>query len=181
MTGFQEFEILSRWRKYQFYSVVLSSFITRITAQSYSLGWGWEVVKDRDSLKHVHKVIANAPLGLPYLLRTFFRLAQSIALSKGTTIRLAKGLKMPCSDLRSILGHLLTCVQTSSRKYQTSKRLLDAYQIFHGLNAYNKFEGGIYLRFRRKKNCFNYGIIIVFRIKVRELTSFEFVHLDAAR
>ena len=117
MTGFQEFEILSRWRKYQFYSVVLSSFITRITAQSYSLGWGWEVVKDRDSLKHVHKVIANAPLGLPYLLRTFFRLAQSIALCKGTTIRLAKGLKMPCSDLRSILGHLLTCVQTSSRKY----------------------------------------------------------------
>ena len=181
MTGFQELEIMSRCRKYQLYSVVLSSFKTRITVQSYSLGWGWEVVKDRDSLKHVQKVIATTPLGLPYLLRMFFRLAQSIAVCKGTAIRLAKGLKMPCSDLRSILGHLLTCVQTSSRKYQTSTRLLDVSQIFHGLNAYNKFEGGIYLRFRRKKNCFNNGIIIIFRIKVRELTSFEFVHLDAAR
>ena len=28
-------------------------------------------------------------------------------------------------------------------------------------------------------NCFNNGIIIIFRIQVRELTSFEFVHLDA--
>ena len=88
---------------------------------------------------------------------------------------------MPCSDLRSILGNLLTCVQTSSRTYQTSTRLLDAYQIFHGLNAYNKFEGGIYLRFRRKTNCLNNGIIIIFRIQVRELTSFEFVQLDVAR
>ena len=171
---------MSSWRKYQLYSVVLSSFKTRITVQSCSLGWGWEVVKDRDSLKHVHKVIANTLLGLLYLLRTFFRLAQSIAVCKGTAIRLAKGLRMSCSDLRSILEHLLTCVRTSSWKYQTSTCLLDAYHIFHGLNACNKFEGGIYLRFRRKKNCFNYGIIIIFRIKVRELASFEFVHLDAA-
>lgn len=81
---------MSRWRKYQLYSAVLSSFKTRITVQSCSLGWGWEVVKDRDSLKHVHKVIATTPLGLPYLLRTFFRLAQSIAVRKGTTTRLAK-------------------------------------------------------------------------------------------
>ena len=90
MTGFQEFQILSRWRKYQLYSAVLSRFKTRITVQSYSLGWGWEVVKERDSLEHVHKVIATTPLGLPYLLRTFFRLVQSIAVCKGTTIRLVK-------------------------------------------------------------------------------------------
>ena len=89
-SGFREFEIMSRWRKYQLYSAVLSSFKTRITVQSYSLGWGWEVVKDRDGLKHVHKVIATTPLGLPYLLRTFFRLAQSITVCKGTTTRLAK-------------------------------------------------------------------------------------------
>ena len=42
---------MSSWRKYQLYSAVLSSFKTRITVQSYSLGWGWEVVKDRDSLR----------------------------------------------------------------------------------------------------------------------------------
>ena len=134
------------------YSVVLSSFKTRITLQSYSLGWGWEVVKDKNSLRHVHKVIANTPLGLPCLLRMFFQLAQSTAVCKGTTIRLAKGLRMSCYDLRSILGHLLTCVRTSSWKYQTSTRLLDAYQIFHGLNACYKFEGSTYLKFGRKKN-----------------------------
>ena len=181
MTGFQEFEILSRWRKYQLYSAVLSSFKTRITVQSYSLGWGWEVVKDRDSLTHVHKVIANTPLGLPCLLRMLFQLAQSTAVGKGTAIKMAKGLTMSCSDLRSILGHLLTCVRTSSWKYKTSTNLLDAYKIFHGLNVCNKFEGSIYLRSRRKTNCFNNGIIIIFCIQVRELTSFEFVHLDVAR
>ena len=172
---------MSSWRKYQLYSAVLSSFKTRITVQSCSLGWGWEVVKDRDSLKHVYEVIANTPLGLPCLLRMFFQLAQSTAVCKGTAIKMAKGLRMSCSDLRSILGHLLTCVRTSSWKYQTSTCLLDTYHIFHGLNACNKFEGGIYLRFGRKKNCFNYGIIIIFRIEVRGLTCFEFVHLGAAR
>ena len=138
---------MSSWRKYQLHSAVLSSFKTHIAVQSYSLGWGWEVVKDRDSLKHVHKVIANSPLGLPCLLRMFFQLAQSTAVCKGTAIKLAKGLRMSCSDLRSILEHLLTCVRTSSWKYKTSTCLLDAYHIFHGLNACNKFEGGIYLRF----------------------------------
>ena len=49
------------------------------------------------------------------------------------------------------------------------------------LNVCNKFEGSIYLRFRRKTNCFNNGIIIIFGIQVRELTSFGFVHLDVAR
>ena len=129
----------------------------------------------------MHKVIANTPLGLPCLMRMFFQLAQSTAVGKGTAIKMAKGLTTSCSDLRSILGHLLTCVRTSSWKYKTSTNLLDAYKIFHGLNVCNKFEGSIYLRFRRKTNCFNNGIIIILCIQVRELTSFEFVHLDVAR
>jgi len=56
--------------------------------------WGWEVIKDRDSLKHVNKVIANTPLGLLCLLHVFFQLAQSTADRKGTAIRLAKGLRI---------------------------------------------------------------------------------------
>ena len=49
--------------------------------------WCWEVIKDRDSLKHVNKVIANTPLGLLCLLHVFFQLAQSTADRKGTAIR----------------------------------------------------------------------------------------------
>ena len=56
---------------------------------------GWEVVKDRDSLEHVNKAIANTPLGLFCFLHVFFQLAQSTADRKGTAIRLAKGLKIP--------------------------------------------------------------------------------------
>ena len=57
--------------------------------------WGWEVIKDRDSLKHVNTIIANTPLGLLCLLHVLFQLAQSAADRKGTGIRLAKGLRIP--------------------------------------------------------------------------------------
>ena len=84
--------MIKRGRQIQInHSVVLSC----ITVKSYLLGGGWEVIKDRDSLKHVDKVIANTPLGLLCLLHMFFQLAQSTADRKGTAIRLAKGLRIP--------------------------------------------------------------------------------------
>ena len=84
--------MIKRGRQIQInHSVVLSC----ITVKSYLLGGGWEVIKNRDSLKHVNKVIANTPLGLLCLLHVFFQLAQSTADRKGTAIRLAKGLRIP--------------------------------------------------------------------------------------